>query len=136
MRLLLLILIACTALPSHAGKLFICRDASGQRRELRPAVPTAAAKAAADTDAKQIAAWEQTSRARLPASLGGNARPQPARGQRKRAQLAPDPRAAREASCRNARAARTRAERERSFQMGFDERRRLSDAELSACGLR
>lgn len=144
MRLLLLILLACTALPGHAGKLFACRGddgriafvdrgcpAAGERRELGLAAATPAAKAAADADAKQIAAWERASRARLPASLGGSARPAQNRAARGRS-----PANARDDACANARAAQAKAERERSFQMGFDERRRLSDAVLSACGLR
>ena len=145
MRLLLLILLACTAFPGHAGKLFACRDARGQvafvdrgcpsageRREVALTETTKPSKAAADADAKQIAAWEQASRARLPASLGGSARPsappRAARGRR--------PGGERDDACTTAKAVRAKAERERSFELSFDERRRLSDAVWSACGLR
>lgn len=147
MRLLLLILLAGFALPAHAGKLFACRDArghvafvdagcpnAGERRELALPTPATRSKAAADADAKQIAAWEKASRARLPASLGGTSRSATTSAQRSRSTLGA--RNDRNDACTNARAAQTKAERERSFQMGFDERRRLSDAVLSTCGLR
>lgn len=147
MRLLLLILLACTALPGHAGKLFACRDArghvafvdrgcpnAGERREVALAEPTTPSKAATGADAKQIAAWEQASRARLPASLGGTSRSAATAAPRSRS--ARNDRNDRNDACTNARVAQAKAERERSFQMGFDERRRLSDAVLSACGLR
>ncbi|MBK6728082.1 MAG: hypothetical protein IPG63_12615 [Xanthomonadales bacterium] len=132
---------ALLAPTAHAGKLFVCRGADGrisvvdgacpgaiERREI--VVATApVARAGADADAKQIAAWARASQARLPPSLGGTARPQAART---RTQRAPDPQAH---ACATARAHRTRREREDSFHLGFDERRRLLDAEIAACGL-
>ena len=136
--------LAGIALPAHAGKLFACRDANGHvafvdrdcpnagaRHELALDMTPPTSKAVADADAKQIAAWEKASRARLPASLGGTSHAA--------ATVIPRRRSARNEhndACTNARAAQAKAERERSFQMGFDERRRLSDAVLSACGLR
>ena len=145
MRLIALIIaLACIATPAHAGKLFACRDASGhlsfvdhgcpdarERREIVLAIAPAKGKAAVDADAKQIAVWEKASRSRLPASLGGTSRADRAAVASSRS-AKPD----RNDACMNARAAQAKAERERSFQMGFDERRRLSDAVLSACGLR
>lgn len=139
--LTLLALLALAPTPGIAGKLFACRDASGhlsfvdhgcpgtgERREIP--LP-ATAKGAQDADAAQIARWDKASRARLPTSLGGSAR------------AASTPRANRRSSriepadaCSRARAERTKAERERSFSLSFDERRRLSDAVRFACGLR
>ena len=143
MRLFLLFLLVC-ALPCHAGKLFACRDADGRmsfvdhgcpgardRHEVILPAAVATAKSLSDADAKQIAAWEKASNARLPASLGGTTRSGTGTVGRDR-----NPRRARDDACSTARAAQTKAERERSFQTGFDERRRLSDAVLSACGLR
>ncbi|HQW81970.1 MAG: DUF4124 domain-containing protein [Rhodanobacteraceae bacterium] len=143
-RLLLLSLLACVAMPGHAGKLFACRDVNGQmsfvdhgcpgaseRHEVAVSATTAADKSHADADSKQIAAWEKASRGRLPVSLGGAARFSNRAGTHSR-----NPQSAGDDGCTNAKAARAKAERERSFEIGFDERRRLSDAVLSACGLR
>lgn len=144
MRLLLLILLAGIALPAHAGKLFACRDARGhvafvdagcpsigERQELALPTPAKTSKASADADAKQIAAWDKASRSRLPASLGGTSRGSVGTAARSHAASSN-----RHDACSAARSAQSTAERERSFHMGFDERRRLSDAVLSACGLR
>ena len=144
MRLLMLILLTVFALPAQAGKLFACRDASGhiafvdagcpnlgERQELALPTPPKASKAPADADAKQIAAWDKASRSRLPASLGGTSRGSIGTAARSHAASS-----TRHDACSAARSAQSTAECERSFQMGFDERRRLSDAVLSACGLR
>ena len=144
MRLLMLILLTVFALPAHAGKLFACRDASGhvsfvdhgcptarERREIVLTATPAKGKSIIDADAKQIAAWEKASHARLPASLGGTTRSRTGTAGRDR-----NPRRAHDDACSTAKAAQAKAEREHSFQTGFDERRRLSDAVLSACGLR
>lgn len=143
-RNVLLALIVFAASPCEGAKLFVCRDAGGhvsfvddgcpQARERREIALTAAPtkrKTASDADAKQIAAWEKASRSRLPTSLGGTARSGNGNGARHRAATAD-----RHDACSSARSAQAKAERERSFQLGFDERRRLSDAVLSACGLR
>lgn len=136
------IVLAGIAQPSHAGRLFACRDGAGhfsfvdhgcpdarERREI--ALAPAKVEAVTDADARQIAGWAKASRSRLPASLGGASRSGGATAARQRA-TKPD----RDDTCAMARGAQAKAERERSFQMGFDERRRLSDAVLSACGLR
>jgi hypothetical protein len=144
MRPLMLIFLTVFAFPAHAGKLFACRDASGhvafvdaacpnlgERHELALPSPPKTSKAPADVDAEQIAAWDKASRSRLPASLGGTSRGSTGTAARNHAASSN-----RHDACSAARSARSKAERERSFQMGFDERRRLSDAVLSACGLR
>jgi len=127
---------------AHAGKLFACRDAAGHLSVVDRACPGAverreivvasapANRAGADADAKQIAAWSRASQARLPPSLGGTVRPQAART---RAQRGSDAQAR---TCATARVHRAKREREDGFHLGFDERRRLLDAELAACGLR
>ena len=107
-----------------------CPGAS-ERHEVAVSATTAADKSHADADSKQIAAWEKASRGRLPVSLGGAARFSNRAGTHSR-----NPQSAGDDGCTNAKAARAKAERERSFEIGFDERRRLSDAVLSACGLR
>ena len=133
---------ALLAPTANAGKLFVCRDADGrisvvdgacpgavERREI--AVATApVARAGADADAKQIAAWSRASQARLPPSLGGSSR---AQATRQRTRTEPDPQAR---ACSAARASRARSEREAGRHLGFDQRRQLLDAELAACGLR
>ncbi len=142
-RLLSLALVCALLAPAaHAGKLFACRDAAGHLSVVDRACPGAVERreivvasapangAGADADAKQIAAWSRASQARLPPSLGGTVRPQAART---RTQRAPDAQAY---ACSAARASRSRREREDGFHLGFDERRRLLDAELAACGLR
>ena len=135
---------ALLAPTAHAGKLFVCRGADGrinvvdgacpgaiERREI--VVATApVARVGADADAKQIAAWSRASQARLPPSLGGSSRAQATR-QRTRTRTEPDPQTR---ACAAARASRARREREDGFHLGFDQRRRLLDAELAACGLR
>lgn len=140
--LLLALVYALFAPVAHAGKLFVCRDADGRLSVVDRACPGAverreivvasvpAKHAIADSDAKQIAAWARASQARLPPSLGGSARPQAARARTLRG---PDPQTR---ACATARADRARREREDGFHLGFDERRRLLDAELAACGLR
>lgn len=142
--LTLIIVLAAITPPSHAGKLFACRDAAGhlsfidhgcadarERREIAIATAPATVKAVSDADAKQIAAWAKASRSRLPASLGGTSRSGGTIAVRQRGKASD-----RADACATARGAQAEAERERSFHMGFDERRRLSDDVLSACGLR
>jgi hypothetical protein len=141
---ILFILLAWIALPVHAGRLFACRDAAGhvsfvdhgcpaarERREIVLAIAPSRNKTVSDVDAKQIAAWDKASRARLPASLGGASR-----SGNTSAARSGGAKPARNHACSMARSAQATAERERSFQIGFDERRRLSDAVLAACGLR
>jgi hypothetical protein len=145
MRVLLPILLLPVLLaagPADAGKLFECRDRDGrisfvdhgcpERSQAREIASTAAAerKAGAEPDAEAIAAWAAASKARMARSLGGAASvPRtPSRPSERRSE-APD-------DCSRARDAQRKAERERSFALGFDERRRLSDAVLMACGLR
>lgn len=141
---ILFTLLVWIALPAQAGKLFACRDAAGhvsfvdhgcpdarERREIPLAVASSRGEPAADADAKQIAAWDKASRARLPASLGGASR-----SGNTSAARSGGAKPARNHACSMARSAQATAERERSFQIGFDERRRLSDAVLAACGLR
>ena len=143
-RPLLLLALVCALLApvAHAGRLFVCHDTHGRISVVDRACPgaverheivvasTPAKHAIADSDAKQIAAWARASQARLPPSLGGSARPQAARARTRRG---PDPQTR---ACATARADRARREREDGFHLGFDERRRLLDAELAACGLR
>lgn len=141
---ILFILLAWIALPAEAGKLFACRDAAGhvsfvdhgcpggrERREIPLADASSRGAPAADADAKQIAAWDKASRARLPASLGGASR-----SGNTTAARSGGAKPQRNDACSMARSTQATAERERSFQIGFDERRRLSDAVLAACGLR
>ena len=141
---ILFTLLVWIALPAQAGKLFACRDAAGhvsfvdhgcpdarERREIPLAVASSRGEPAADADAKQIAAWDKASRSRLPASLGGTSRGSIGTAARSHAASS-----TRHDACSAARSAQSTAERERSFQMGFDERRRLADAVLAACGLR
>ena len=140
----LFVVIVCLAPPTHAGKLFACRDERGhvafidhgcpnarERREIVLAAAPATSNIRADADANQIEAWGKASRARLPASLGGAAHRNATTATRSHGGR---PRA--ESACSNAKSTQAKAERERGFQMRFDERRRLSDAVLSACGLR
>ena len=139
-----LLLLVVFALPCHAGKLYECRDAAGRvsfvdhgcgsaslRREITVVAGPANAKAVAENDARQIEAWTKASRGRLPASLGGSARTTKIRTSttKSTASKAAD-------GCSAARAAEDRAHREQSFTLGFDGRRKLSDAVLAACGLR
>ncbi len=143
MRVLLLLLLFANT-PCLAAKLFECRDAQGRisfvdhgcegaaaQREIAIVVAGKSAKSApADADTRQIQAWDKASRARLPASLGGRANAMRSRtgAQRVASNKQPD-------ACAQARATQDRAHRERSFSMSFDDRRKLSDAVLSACGL-
>lgn len=140
MRILLLLLILANT-PCLAGKLFECRDAQGRisfvdygcegaaaQREITIIDAGTSAKSAPDDG--QIEAWDKASRARLPASLGGKANTSRARtsGHRITTSKQPD-------ACKQARAAQDNADREHNFALSFDERRKLSDAVLSACGL-
>jgi hypothetical protein len=81
---------------------------------------------------KRIAAWEESSRRRLPASLGGSDSPS-AREPRARPSAAVAARGG--DRCTQARTSRDAAYA-RADSPGFDERRRLQDAIDSACGLR
>jgi Domain of unknown function (DUF4124) len=139
-----LLLLMLLALPCHAGKLYECQDSAGRvrfvdhgcggaklRREITVVAPPANAKAASDSDARQIDAWTKASRGRLPASLGGSTRV--AKSRTTVAKPAPGKTVD---ACSTARAAEDRAHREQSFNLGFDDRRKLSDAVLAACGLR
>lgn len=142
---LLLILFSLLAAPCHGANVFECRAPDGRvsfqdhgcaptatQREIALAAPRQVRDAAArEHDAGQIATWEKSSRSRLPASLGGSARGGSTATKRRSAsrQTRPD-------SCAIARSEQARQTRERSFEMGFDERRRLSDTVLLACGLR
>ena len=141
MRLLPMLLLLATA-PAAAGTLFECRDAGGHvsfrddgcgnartQRQIVIDAPAAARKPG-DHDARRIADWEQASRARLAPSLGGRSR-----SSSRAAARGNGTRPARVDRCTAARAAQSDALRERSFELGFDERRRLSDAVLNACGL-
>jgi len=140
MRMLLLLLI-CAMPPCRAGSIFECRDAQGHRSfqdhsctgaKMQSEIVIASSaplRKGQDLDARLIAAWEKSSRSRLPASLGGTTRSAVrASGSRSRAPGPPD-------ACISRRETQARALRERGFEMGFDERRRLSDAVLNACGL-
>lgn len=144
LRHLFLLLIVLLPLPGLA-KGFRCIDAAGhvslvdgdcpgaiQRHEwIMPAVPEATRKPAPDPDAAAIAAWVKASRARLPPSLGGSARTTAPR------RSAADTRAARtNDACTQARERQRLTEREQGFSLGFDARRKLSDAVIAACGLR
>ena len=139
-----LVLLVVFTPPCHAGKLYECRDAAGRvsfvdhgcsgaslRREITVVAPPGNAKAASENDARQIEAWTKASRGRLPASLGGSTRAAKARA----TVAKPTPGKSVDA-CSAARAAEDRAHREQSFALGFDARRKLSDAVLAACGLR
>ncbi len=143
MRVLLLLL-AFANTPCLAAKLYECRDAQGRisfvdhgckgataQREIAIVVAGKSAKSAPDdADTRQIQAWDKASRARLPASLGGKANPARSRTSAYRATSSKQP-----DTCAQARTAQDRAQREDSFTMGFDQRRKLSDAVLSACGI-
>ena len=144
MRRLCLLLCLAIAAPAEAGKLYACRDAEGnvafvdracpsggERRELSLPAAEESKRAVADSDSKEIAAWAAASRARLPASLGGSVSSGDSSGKPARRSRPDD-----DGRCAKARAAKSTAERDRSFSMSFDERRRLSDAEIEACGLR
>jgi hypothetical protein len=81
---------------------------------------------------RRIAAWEESSRRRLPASLGGSDPPTVREPRVRRSAAAPARGVDRCTQARTSRdAAYTRAD-----SPGFDERRRLQDAIDRACGLR
>lgn len=154
-RLALLVMLLCAA-DSQALELFQCTRPDGSRafqdtpcaergakQEVRtlPDHPLDAPQLQAERVSREATArttdderarqrLDQAARARLPASLGGPSdepKPRPATTASRRDVAS---------ACARARLAREEAYRTRSYQMSFDERRRLQDAEDAACGLR
>jgi hypothetical protein len=106
------------------------RDPTAAERRRDSAQAEARARAYAEADARLVAQLEADAAGRLPASLGGSARPAAGRRTMQRAPK-PEPK---ERACAAARADRDKAYRERGNEMDFDERRRLQDRKVSACG--